>query len=83
MSAEYNRYLRSWWWRGLVRPLRLWLDGGRCITCHSRKRLQVHHASYLHRGDWRFWLEVADCITLCNHCHAGVHSQQPIREFAD
>jgi hypothetical protein len=82
-GMNYQSYLRSPWWRWLVRPLRLALDGHRCATCHGRRRLQVHHASYKHRGAWQFWLEVADTITLCDACHEGVHSRQPIKEFAD
>lgn len=80
---SYGDYLRSPWWRWLVRPLRLTIDRRRCVACHSRRRLQVHHASYKRRGTWLFWLEVADTITLCNSCHEGVHSKQAIKEFAD
>lgn len=79
----YSQYLKSPWWRWLVRPLRRRLDGNRCRACHAKRRLEVHHASYVNRGSWLFWREVADCITLCNDCHEGVHSQQPIKEFAD
>ena len=81
--SEYDRYLKSWRWRMVIRPIRLWLDGYRCVACHARRRLQVHHASYKNRGDWAIWEEIADCITLCDACHEGVHRMQPIQEFSD
>lgn len=82
-KADYAAYLRSFRWRVLIRPFRLWMDGYRCQTCHGRRWLQVHHASYKSRGSWRVWAEVADTITLCDSCHEGIHSKQHIREFAD
>jgi hypothetical protein len=83
MRKDYAAYLQSWWWRGLIRPLRIFWDGHRCATCHATRRLQVHHASYQHWGAWQFWREVADCVTLCSACHERLHEGRNIREFAD
>ena len=81
--TAYTAYLQSFRWRCVIRPLRIWLDSNRCATCHATRRLEVHHASYLHRGAWRFWREVADCLTLCNECHRRLHEGRSVREFAD
>ena len=90
MSMTYHAYLKSPRWR-LIRALRRWLSGGRCATCHATRRLQAHHASYKN-VNVTWWgvldvagmiLELGDTILLCDACHEGVHSQLPIREFAD
>jgi hypothetical protein len=72
-QQEYKKYLRSWWWRWLVRPLRLRVDDHRCRICDNPGRLEVHHRSYRWRGSWRFWREVADTTTLCHDCHGDYH----------
>lgn len=82
-KAAYAAYLRSFRWRRIIRPVRLWLDGYRCQTCHKRHGLEIHHASYADLGSWQIWAEVADTITLRDSCHDGIHSKQSIREFVD
>lgn len=72
-QLEYERYLRSWRWRYLLRPLRIWIDGGRCRMCGTSELLEVHHRDYRWRGNWRFWREVADCTTVCRGCHGDYH----------
>ncbi len=71
-QLEYERYLRSPRWRWFLRPLRIWLDGGRCRLCNRNTNLQVHHRSYAHLRDW-WWRELADLTTLCNSCHSNHH----------
>ncbi len=82
----YREYLRSPRWQR-IRQRRLERDGNRCRTCHATTQLQVHHASYKHRGRWLWflgeWFELMDTITLCDTCHGAIHRAQPIREFAD
>lgn len=83
---EYQRYLKGARWQR-IRKRRLDRDGHKCRGCHATTGLQVHHASYKHRGRWRWglgeWLEMLDTITLCGKCHGAIHRAQPIREFAD
>lgn len=53
-------------------------DGWACRRCGRRRHLQVHHASYAHRGEpgllGLFW-EWLDLETLCNECHRAQHNR--------
>ncbi len=70
-QIHYQKYLKSWRWR-ILRGIRKWVDGGRCRMCGSTKRLEVHHRSYLHRGN--SWLgELMDLTTCCKNCHSDYH----------
>ena len=83
-QIEYRQYLDSWRWR-LIRSTRRMWDGNRCRMCKSKEGLQVHHSSYLHRGEpWLgiLW-EWMDCITVCDFHHKAAHNGMNIKEFAD
>lgn len=78
-QRQYQTYLRSPRWR-LLRWLRKWMDGNRChyyhsdgSMCGSRKRLEVHHYNYQHRGG-NFLGELMDCVTWCHDCHSEWHN---------
>ena len=84
-QIEYRNYLKSWRWK-LISATRKWSDGYQCRTCHEGRRLNVHHASYVHRGAFGIvgiWREYCDTITLCNDCHEGIHNVHKIKDFAD
>jgi hypothetical protein len=70
---KHQRYLRSWWWRKLVRPRCLKRDGYRCRICNSPDELQAHHRSYTWWRSWYFWREANDCTTLCREHHIDAH----------
>jgi 5-methylcytosine-specific restriction endonuclease McrA len=77
-QAQYRDYLRSPRWR-LVRWLRKFIDLGVCQDCLrvgriNRRGLQVHHESYRNRGG-SLEGEVADCVSLCDACHARRHGR--------
>ena len=61
-------YLKSLHWR-LFRTKMLWLTGGKCETCGSRRRLQVHHLNYKHLWNER----TKDVKVLCKKCHDWIH----------
>ena len=48
-------------------------DGFRCVCCHSKKDLHVHHcfASYAESRKRR--LDVNNGVTVCKKCHADIH----------
>ena len=72
-KSEYRTgYLRSFRWRYVVRPVRLWLQGdGRCVMC-NRPAADVHHATYANRGRG-LWAEIQDTTLLCRECHETHH----------
>jgi 5-methylcytosine-specific restriction endonuclease McrA len=77
-QAEYRQYLKSFRWQ-VVRRLRKAIDLGVCQDCLrvgriNRRRLQVHHESYRHRGG-SLEGEVMDTVTLCDKCHARRHGK--------
>ena len=68
---EYKKYLKSRRWKK-IRAIVRKRDRYKCIRCHSQKRLQVHHKSYVNLGG-SIRKEIGDCITLCNSCHRKAH----------
>ena len=60
-------------WRRL-RAFVLQRDGGRCVRCGSRVRLECHHVVPLASGGRD---EPANCRTHCVDCHNGLHG--PLR----
>jgi 5-methylcytosine-specific restriction endonuclease McrA len=78
-QAEYRQYLRSFRWQ-VVRRLRKAIDLGVCQDCLrvgriNRRRLQVHHESYEHRGG-SLEGELMDTVTLCVEHHAKRHGKR-------
>ena len=75
INGDYQRYLKSDQW-SRTRNLVLCRDGFMCQRCgHSWKQfedeqsLDVHHITYLRRGEER----LDDLVTLCRRCHEYVH----------
>lgn len=71
--AAHKKYVRSWWWRKVVRPRCLKRDDYRYRMCGSPDNLHVHHRDYKHWKSWCFWREVNDCTTVCQEHHADFH----------
>jgi hypothetical protein len=69
----YGRYLEtSHWWA--VREEALERAGNRCQVCNQQTRLQVHHRTYVNRGDEQH----GDVIVLCRDCHELFHTHREI-----
>jgi 5-methylcytosine-specific restriction endonuclease McrA len=68
---NYKKFLESTYWKA-VRKLILARDHYTCVECGSRRRLQVHHITYIHHRDELNHLE--DLETLCRDCHYKKHS---------
>lgn len=74
---EYQSYIRSKYWREVVRAAVLERDGYRCVCCGrtaEEANLTVHHSTYdclYHEmeGD-----NLRKLVTLCQYCHKGIHS---------
>ena len=82
-QIEYRQYLDSWRWWAIRSTRRMW--DRHCRMCKSKDGLQIHHSSYLHRGEpWLgiLW-EWMDCITVCDFHHKAAHNGMNIKEFAD
>lgn len=73
-QIAYRQYLRSWRWRWLLRPARIWFDGGRCRLCNSAEFLEVHHRSYRHCNG-NILLEFFDLTTVCHNDHTTFHKR--------
>lgn len=73
-QIAYRKYLQSWRWRWLLRPVRVWFDGGKCRLCNSAEYLEVHHRSYKHLGG-NVLLEFFDLTTVCHADHTAYHKR--------
>ncbi len=50
-------------------------DGGKCVLCHSKQMLQLHHILY--RSERKDLInEPSNCVLLCFKCHQLVHSNK-------
>ena len=67
---RYTAYLRSDAWRNKRRQ-RLDIDHWRCVRCHSKDNLEVHHKTYKRLGNER----MGDLVTLCATCHGYEHGK--------
>ena len=84
-QIEYRNYLHSWRWWAISSTRRMW-DGNRCRTCGEKRGLNVHHSSYVHRGEFGIvgmTMEWLDTITLCSECHSRIHENRSVKDFAD
>jgi 5-methylcytosine-specific restriction endonuclease McrA len=62
---EYNAYMRSDRWKA-IRELMIEAAGGMCERCGKvRKRLEVHHLTYIRFGHEK----PEDLQVLCAPCH--------------
>lgn len=65
---SYEEYLLSNAWQELREKI-VQRDGGRCVFCDSKDRLQIHHRTYeriYNEGE-------SDLHTLCGKCHKHFH----------
>lgn len=67
----HDDYLCTPIWRKL-RDVRLRMDGYKCQKCGTGINLQVHHIRY--PSAWGMENVETDLVTLCDACHAIVHS---------
>ena len=77
-SMPYEEYLKTHEWQEKRRQS-LERDGHRCRVCNSDKNLDVHHRTYIRRGNE----SLNDLTTLCRSCHEYFHkriSQMEIME---
>lgn len=72
--AQYALYLQGPRWY-VIRNLRLLWDGGRCVRCGKRRRLEVHHLDYDDKGEGWGVAEFFRLRTVCNECHDWVHGR--------
>ncbi|MBE8158153.1 MAG: HNH endonuclease, partial [Betaproteobacteria bacterium] len=56
-------------------------DGGRCITCNSKTRLEVHHRAYPPENGWAQKPE-NNLTTLCKLCHDIITDRIRKRRYA-
>lgn len=47
--------------------------GYECALCTSKKNIQVHHRTYVHRGSEHLYIK--DLILLCAECHCRQHGK--------
>lgn len=55
-----------------IRALAIERDLGRCVTCNSGWRIEVHHRVYVRWGRER----LADVYCLCHQCHTVFHAER-------
>lgn len=73
---KYRSYIRSKAFKEVKKAVEE-RDGHKCMTCGRTRadgaKLTCHHRVYDHlfEGGEN---EIADCITLCQYCHKGIHS---------
>ena len=71
IQSEYEKFLESPLWHKMRRQI-ISRDGGKCTTCGSKYKLQVHHKIY--RGGIGNE-HPSDLITLCANCHKKIHKK--------
>lgn len=71
-KMPYADFLQSEYWHN-VRKAVLEREGHKCHLCRSPESLQIHHITYVHRGDELRHLETV--TALCSGCHKKVHGR--------
>lgn len=69
-SMPYDEYLKTPEWAA-KREQALERDGRHCRLCNTSDNLQVHHRTYLRRGNE----DLNDLTTLCKSCHEHFHKK--------
>lgn len=64
----YSEYLKTEHWQ-LLRKAALYRDKYKCRDCGDKSKLEVHHRTYIRRGNER----LSDVISLCSECHEQRH----------
>lgn len=67
-KENYHNYLKTTVWRNKRKSV-LKRDKRICQHCGAKKRLQVHHITYVNV----FYEKLDDLITLCRSCHEREH----------
>lgn len=75
-AMKYNRYTRTVYW-GVIRG-KILSERPICAYCGARNGLQVHHITYMHRGEEYAYLE--DLDMLCAICHKAQHGLATVEE---
>ena len=68
-KAEYQGYLHSDHWKS-KRNEALTHFKHRCVICHSKAKLQVHHLTYKNIGNE----SIRELIVACGDCHKLIHN---------
>lgn len=71
-TMPYKEYLQTPEWQD-TRKRALRNAHYACQLCNANARLNVHHRTYVRRGDEY----LADLIALCEECHAKFHNKLP------
>lgn len=67
---NYQDFLMTPYWK-LIREIKLKQSGFCCSSCQDTRFLQIHHATYAHRGiEHRHLYELR---VLCSGCHKFTH----------
>lgn len=70
-KTKKTNFLASKAWQ-LLRQACLFRDNHTCFICGAKDGLVVHHLHY-RRGHRELQDQILNCVTLCKHCHWGVH----------
>src|SRR5438105_12217028 len=70
-TMPYPEYLKTPEWDE-KRESVLDRDDYRCRLCNSDEKLQIHHRTYIRRGNE----DLNDLTTLCESCHEHFHKKQ-------
>lgn len=77
-TLPYEKYLKTPEWKQ-KRDAALERDGYRCRACDSDKKLEVHHRTYVRRGNE----DLNDLTTLCESCHEHFHEKMSQDEIME
>jgi 5-methylcytosine-specific restriction endonuclease McrA len=69
-TMPYHDYLQTSEWQA-IRVCKFTQAGRRCQRCWSRQKLQIHHLTYVNRGDEA----MGDLEILCDACHRKEHGK--------
>ncbi len=67
---EKAHYMKSQKWRE-KRQIILKRDNHKCVKCHTKDRLEVHHKTYERLGNEYN----RDLVVLCRSCHQKIHDR--------
>lgn len=82
MNEEYEKYLRSEYWKQL--RAKVIKRDCKCLMCGKNAGLVVHHLSYSDISEYGKDNGIEHLITLCRKCHNDVHTFPGIlKESAD
>jgi DnaB helicase-like protein len=77
-TMPYEEYLKTPEWK-VKRAQRLAQDRNRCVICNCAEKLQVHHRTYVRRGNEL----LEDLTTLCDNCHEHHHRRMQMNRTVE